>query len=155
LVNPSIDLSASTLSMLDLGIVEGEIKVGAVVLGMALSTAYRNRHEAISFCGVLGMSAARSMARFALYVGELWSRIDGLEATGLVANHVALDAALVELLVALLESRHGMRMAGILPNIIFLLVTLSAFVYTGIRRRGVEQTNRASRRLYLLDRLAL
>src|SRR5215813_1033830 len=80
LVNPSIDLSASTLSMLYLGIVEGEIKVGAVVLGMALNTAYRNRHEAISFYGVLGMSAARSMARFALYIGELWSRIDGLEA---------------------------------------------------------------------------
>src|SRR5215467_11014322 len=100
LVSPSIDLIASTLSMFDLRIVEGKIKVGAVILGMALDATDRNRHKAIAFGGILGVSAAGAMAGFALDVGKLRRRIDGLEPARFIPDDVAFDATLVELLIA-------------------------------------------------------
>jgi len=41
-----------------LGIIESEIKVGAIVLGMALNASHRDGHESITLAGIVHMSFA-------------------------------------------------------------------------------------------------
>src|SRR5262249_19013815 len=101
------------------------------------------------------VSAAGAMAGFALDVGKLRRRIDGLEPARFIPDDVAFDATLVELLIAFFKRGHGVGMAGVFPDIVFGLMALGALLDAGVGRGCVEKADRRSRSLALLGGLAL
>src|SRR5215471_6730969 len=156
LVSPSIvPKPRSPLGVLYLRIIEGEVEVRAVVLGMALNTSDGDGHEAITLTGVVDMSAARAVTRFALNIGKLRSGIRGLESALFEADDVAFNASLIELLIAFFEGRHCVGVAGVFPDIVLLLMALRALVDARVRRCSTQEAHRRTGGLHLLGGLAL
>src|SRR5262249_4663398 len=151
----SIEWLGLTFSIFGLRIVEGKIKVGAVILGMALDATDRNRHKAIAFGGILGVSAAGAMGGFALDVGTLRRRIARLEPARFIRGDGACHGTIIELLIAFFKRGHGVGMAGVVPDIVFGLMALGALLDAGVGRGCVEKADRRSRSLALLGGLAL
>src|SRR5436305_8865478 len=106
--------------MFNLRPVGGEVKVRTVGLRVTLHAAGRRRHEAEAFGRRGGVRTARPVAGLALHVSELRRRDQRLEAAGVEADDVTADAFVVELLALAFERRHGVGVAGLLPDGVLL-----------------------------------
>src|ERR1700733_15349890 len=152
-------LKATLGSMFDFRIICREVEVRAVGLRVALHAADRRRYKPISLSRLLRVLTARPVARFALNVGKLRSRILRLESALLEAHYVALNAARIVLLAPLFQVCHRMGVIRILPDVVLALVAggacFDASVGRGLLLLGSQYCQRRLRGGSLLRRLRL
>src|SRR5689334_8723059 len=91
------------------------------------------------------MRAPGSVTLLALNIRELRSGVQRLESALFESHYVAPHAFVIELLIALLEGRHCVRVTRVCPDLMLLLMTGGAGFLTGVRRIGGAQKRRRLR----------
>src|SRR5436853_573055 len=112
--------------MLYLRPVGGEVEIRAIRQRVALDAACRRLHKAEAFCWRCHMRAARPVTGFALHVGKLWCRDERLKAAFIKTDDVTTHAFVIKLLALALQSRHGVSVAGLLPDSVLRGVAIHA-----------------------------